>query len=109
MQLAHSLSGDPGARRVVDAVLTSSIEELDATVVGLAHAVTVPFLSLHGTDPGEGYEAWLTGVIPTAIVQRWVEHGHHPHLVDNADSSSVSTRSRPRSRPRAVGVRRRSS
>ncbi len=65
-----------------ESVLTSTPEELDATVVQLASAVTVPYLSIHGIDPGPDYAAWLTGLMPTATVEVWADHGHYPHLVD---------------------------
>jgi pimeloyl-ACP methyl ester carboxylesterase len=65
-------------------VLHSSAEELDATVAALAGAVTVPYLSLHGIDPGPEYAPWLTGLVPTATVEVWADHGHYPHLVDQA-------------------------
>jgi pimeloyl-ACP methyl ester carboxylesterase len=65
-----------------DSVLHSSTEELDATVAALAGAVTVPYLSLHGIDPGPEYAAWLTGLVRTATVEVWADHGHYPHLVD---------------------------
>jgi pimeloyl-ACP methyl ester carboxylesterase len=67
-----------------DSVLHSSAEELDATVAALAGAVTVPYLSLHGIDPGPEYAAWLTGLVPSATVEVWADHGHYPHLVDQA-------------------------
>ena len=65
-----------------DSVLHSSIDELDATVAALAGAITVPYLSLHGIDPGPGYATWLTGLVPTAIVEVWPDQGHYPQLVD---------------------------
>jgi pimeloyl-ACP methyl ester carboxylesterase len=65
-----------------DAVLHSSIDELDATVDALAGAVTVPYLALHGIDPGPGYAEWLTARIPSATVEVWADMGHYPHLVD---------------------------
>ncbi len=64
------------------AVLESTVEELDSTVDALASAITVPYLSLHGIDPGPEYPGWLTSRIPTATVEVWPEHGHYPHLVD---------------------------
>jgi pimeloyl-ACP methyl ester carboxylesterase len=67
-----------------DAVLHSSAEELDATVAALAGSVTVPYLSLHGIDPGAEYAAWLTGLVPSASVEVWADHGHYPQLVDQA-------------------------
>jgi pimeloyl-ACP methyl ester carboxylesterase len=65
-----------------DSVLHSSAEELDATVAALVGAVTVPYLSLHGIDPGPDYAGWLTGLVPAATVEVWPDHGHYPHLVD---------------------------
>jgi pimeloyl-ACP methyl ester carboxylesterase len=65
-----------------DAVLHASPEELEATVVSLASAITVPYLSIHGIDPGPDYAEWLTGLIPTATVEVWGELGHYPHLVE---------------------------
>ena len=63
-------------------VFESSVEELDATIDQLAAAVTVPYLSLHGIDPGVEYAPWLTARIPSATVEVWPDHGHYPHLVD---------------------------
>ena len=65
-------------------VFESTVEELDAQVEAIAGAVRVPYLSLHGIDPGPGYAEWLTGLIPTATVEVWADHGHYPHLVDPA-------------------------
>lgn len=65
-------------------VFDSTVEELDATVAALAGAITVPYLALHGIDPGPGYADWLTGLVPTAVVEEWPDHGHYPQLVDPA-------------------------
>jgi pimeloyl-ACP methyl ester carboxylesterase len=62
-------------------VFESTPEELDATVAQLASAITVPYLSLHGIDPGPQYSPWLTGLVPTASVEVWAGLGHYPHLV----------------------------
>jgi len=81
----EALRGTPNRDVVMatwDAVLHSTPEELDATVAALAGAITVPYLSLHGIDPGPGYAAWLTGLVPTATVELWDELGHYPHLVE---------------------------
>jgi pimeloyl-ACP methyl ester carboxylesterase len=69
---------------VWDLVFHSSAEELDAVVDGVAGAVTVPYLSLHGIDPGSAYGAWLTSRIPSATFEVWPDHGHYPHLIDPA-------------------------
>lgn len=65
-------------------VFDSTADELDAQVGELAGGVSVPYLSLHGEDPGPDYAAWLAELIPTAVVEVWAEHGHYPHLVDPA-------------------------
>jgi pimeloyl-ACP methyl ester carboxylesterase len=64
------------------AVLDAEAEDLEAMVDSLASAITVPYLSLHGTDPGEGYEQWLCDLIDDARVEQWEGLGHYPHLVD---------------------------
>lgn len=67
---------------VWDLVFSASADELDAVVDGLVGAISVPYLSLHGIDPGPDYAAWLTSKVPTAAVEVWAEHGHYPHLID---------------------------
>lgn len=67
---------------VWDVVLTSSADELDAVVDSLAGAITVPYLSLHGIDPGADYEEWLTSRIASATVETWPDLGHYPHLIE---------------------------
>lgn len=54
---------------------------LEAYVAALAGAVAVPYLALHGIDPGEAYAPWLASVIPGASVEVWDGDGHYPHLV----------------------------
>lgn len=79
-----------GSRRLVqdvvlgvwDLVLTASAAELDAVVEGVAGAVTVPYLALHGLDPGPDYAAWLTSLVPSASVEVWDGLGHHPHRAE---------------------------
>ena len=66
------------------AVFDSTEAELDATVEVLAAGITVPYLSLHGTDPGADYGPWLRRLVPTATVEVWPDRGHYPHLVDPA-------------------------
>jgi pimeloyl-ACP methyl ester carboxylesterase len=63
-------------------VFDSTPDELDAQVGALAGGITVPYLSLHGIDPGDEYTAWLTSVVPSATVEVWADHGHYPHLID---------------------------
>lgn len=61
-------------------VLDSPREQLDQMVADVASAVKVPYLSLHGQDPGPDYEAWLTAHVPRATVEVWDGSGHYPHL-----------------------------
>lgn len=67
---------------VWDAVLNQPPAELTALFATFLRELRPPFLSLHGSDPGAGYEQWLTGVIGHATVEVWPGHGHYPHLVD---------------------------
>ena len=67
---------------VWDLVFSASAAELDAFVDGVAGAVTAPYLSLHGIDPGPGYGEWLTSRIAGATFEVWADHGHYPHLID---------------------------
>ena len=65
-------------------LLDLSRDELDALVAGMAAGVPVPYLALHGIDPGPDYGAWLASVIPTATLEVWDGDGHYPHLVEPA-------------------------
>ena len=65
-------------------VLESTAEELDAQVQAIGGAVTVPYLAIHGLDPGPGYAEWLTALIPSATYEEWPDHGHYLHLVHPA-------------------------
>jgi pimeloyl-ACP methyl ester carboxylesterase len=67
---------------VWDAVLTSTPAELDALVESVVGSIDVPYLSLHGIDPGDAYEQWLSTVLPQAFFEVWPDHGHYPHLVE---------------------------
>ncbi len=63
-------------------VLDLTSEELGALVDQIAGQVTVPYLAIHGIDPGPGYGDWLSDRIASAEVELWADHGHYPHLVD---------------------------
>lgn len=67
---------------VWSAVLDLEVEELDAEVYSIASAIDVPYLALHGTDPGDGYEAWLNDLVDDLRVELWDGLGHYPHLVE---------------------------
>jgi pimeloyl-ACP methyl ester carboxylesterase len=69
---------------VWDMMFTATAEEIDASVDALAASIDVPYLSLHGIDPGPDYPTWLAERIPNAVVEVWPEHGHYPHLMDGS-------------------------
>jgi pimeloyl-ACP methyl ester carboxylesterase len=64
-------------------VFESSVEELDATVGALTAGITVPYLSLHGSDVGDEYADWIQTRLLNVTVELWPDHGHYPHLVDS--------------------------
>jgi pimeloyl-ACP methyl ester carboxylesterase len=59
-----------------------SANELAEWVRERVSGVTVPYLALHGRDPGDAYAGRLNRLIPGAIVELWPELGHYPHLVE---------------------------
>lgn len=63
-------------------ILNLPLEELRALVDRIAGAVTSPYLSLFGIDPGPDYPDWLGRRIAGSVVEVWADHGHYPHLVD---------------------------
>lgn len=65
-----------------ESVFSLSADELAEMVRNLSGAISAPYLSLHGTDPGAGYEEWLGQLLSQARVERWEGAGHYPHLVD---------------------------
>lgn len=67
---------------VWDLMFTATASELDAVVDAVAGAITVPYLSIHGIDPGPDYQGWLTSRIRSATVEVWPDLGHYPHLVE---------------------------
>ncbi|HUF84504.1 MAG TPA: alpha/beta hydrolase [Acidimicrobiia bacterium] len=64
------------------AIFDSTDEEIEALVESMLPNLRVPYLALHGADPGPGYSDWLTSLVPTATVEVWEGHGHWLHLVD---------------------------
>lgn len=63
-------------------VLEQTEQELGAMVDGVLGTVEVPYLAIHGIDPGPEYVGWLQARLAGAQVQVWPDHGHYPHLVD---------------------------
>ncbi len=63
-------------------VFDTGAEELDLLAADLMKGTVVPYLSLHGSDPGDDYADWLRAIVPSATVEYWPETGHYPHLTD---------------------------
>lgn len=66
---------------VWDLVLDARPEDLEELAESMLSAITVPYLAVHGSDPGPGYADWLARVVPGATVEVWDGCGHYPHLV----------------------------
>lgn len=65
-------------------IFTASVDELDAVVAAALAGyadLEVPYLSLFGVDPGDGYAEWLRSFVAGAEVEVWDGLGHYPHLV----------------------------
>ena len=67
---------------VWEQVFTHSADELDALAAQLLSGIRVPYLAIHGSDPGVEYVQWLLGAIANARVEVWPDVGHYPQLVD---------------------------
>ena len=67
---------------VWSAVFESSAAELDALAADVLAGIRVPYLAIHGSDPGVDYVHWLLGIVANARVEVWLDAGHYPHLVD---------------------------
>lgn len=63
-------------------LFASTDEELDAAIASALPHLRAPCLSLHGSQPEDGYAEWLTGHAPHAEVEVWEGMGHFLHLVD---------------------------
>lgn len=61
-------------------IFDASAEDLDLLTAAVVGGISVPYLSLHGMDPGDDYPDWLTAVVPTATVEIWDGLGHYPQL-----------------------------
>lgn len=62
-------------------VFDTAADALDAQVSAILGGIRVPFLSLHGSDPGPSYGEWLRARVPQAQVEVWSDLGHYPHLL----------------------------
>jgi pimeloyl-ACP methyl ester carboxylesterase len=65
---------------VWDIAMKSTAEEINAMTGVVGNRVTAPYLAIHGTDQGDGYEEWLVERLPTAVVEWWDRAGHYLHL-----------------------------
>lgn len=63
-------------------LLDADIGELRAATDPVLAAIDVPYLAIHGGDPGPDYEPWLRATIPTATLETGWGGGHYPHLAD---------------------------
>jgi pimeloyl-ACP methyl ester carboxylesterase len=63
-------------------VLDSDPDDLDDLVTAALQQLAVPYVSIHGRDPGADYVDWLTARMPTSTVEVWGTGGHYPHLAD---------------------------
>ena len=59
----------------------STPAELTTLAAGLLSAIHVPYLALHGSEPGPEYRAWLATTQPAVTVEAWPDCGHYPHLL----------------------------
>jgi pimeloyl-ACP methyl ester carboxylesterase len=66
---------------VWDLILSTPPPDLTALAEEMLRAIDVPYLAIHGQDPGPGYAEWLTGLLPSAVVEQW-SGGHYPHLAE---------------------------
>ena len=67
---------------VWSAVFENSVEELDALASEMLSGIHVPYLAIHGSDPGVEYVHWLLALVANARVEVWPDTGHYPHLMD---------------------------
>lgn len=67
---------------VWDLIFSATAEAIDAVVDAMAADISVPYLSLHGIDPGPDYAEWLSERVVGATVEVWNDLGHYPHLVE---------------------------
>jgi pimeloyl-ACP methyl ester carboxylesterase len=59
-------------------------ERILETLRPLLAQLRAPYLSLHGLDPGPGYEAWLRAALPSCPVEveLWPGQGHWLHRIE---------------------------
>jgi pimeloyl-ACP methyl ester carboxylesterase len=67
---------------VWDMILKSDVAALDELIDTTAGGIDMPYLALHGSDPGAEYREWLAKTLPTSTFELWDGDGHFPHLVE---------------------------
>jgi len=67
---------------VWDFIMVSDLAALEELVDNTARGITMPYLALHGSDPGVEYREWLAKAIPTSTFELWDGDAHFPHLVE---------------------------
>ena len=63
-------------------ILATDVAALEELVDNTTRGIDVPYLALHGSDPGAEYREWLAKMIPTSTFELWDGDGHFPHLVE---------------------------
>ncbi len=81
LQACHRTASQEVVLGVWGDVFASSPDDLTALGAATIAGISVPYVAIHGSDPGDGYPAWLTAACPTARVEVW-RGGHYPHLVE---------------------------
>ena len=78
----HSMAREDVVMGVWGLLLDAAPGELAAVTDPVLAAIDVPYLAIHGNDPGPDYEPWLRETVPTATLEVWERGGHYPHLAD---------------------------
>jgi pimeloyl-ACP methyl ester carboxylesterase len=56
-------------------------DAVESMIASTLSGIQVPYLALHGSNPGADYVPWLQQRLPTAEVELWEDTLHFPHLV----------------------------
>ena len=67
---------------VWEIILATDVAALEELVDNTTRGIDMPYLALHGSDPGPEYREWLAKMIPTSTFELWDGDGHFPHLVE---------------------------
>ena len=90
---AQDQTAEPEVVRAIWAPMVEMApEDLAALVDDALGGIAVPYLALHGSDPGDGYREWLQRLIPSAGVEVWEGEWHSPHRGDPAPAPRTHDR-----------------